>query len=102
MNKTTVITGTTTVPADSPIRSLAMVMGRPVPATDPANPVPSNPDNKLVATPAPKLQLLQYAAAVLKGQDHMLEFFEDVFVSNDARIKKNEQGWILESSEFSS
>jgi hypothetical protein len=79
-----------------------MVFGRPVPATAPVNLVPSNSGSNPVASPAPKLQLLQYAAAVLKGEDHMLEFFDDVFVSNEARIKKNEEGWILESSEFSS
>ena len=38
MNKTTVVTATTTVPAESSLRSLAIVTGTPVPATTPSTP----------------------------------------------------------------
>src|SRR5947208_7803393 len=39
---------------------------------------------------------------VLKGQPNMLELSAPCFVSNNARIKKHEDDWILESSEFAS
>jgi hypothetical protein len=45
---------------------------------------------------------MKYAAAVLKGEPQMLELFAPCFVSNEARIKKHEDVWILESSEFAS
>jgi hypothetical protein len=48
------------------------------------------------------LPAIQYAAAVLKGPPHTLEWIAPCFVSDDARIKKYEEGWILESSEFAS
>ncbi len=97
MNKTTVLTATAIVPAESSARSLKIVTGTPVPATFPSAPAP-----QAVTKPSPTLQPIQYAAAVLKGQPHMLESVAECFVSKNARVRKNEEGWILESSEFTS
>ncbi len=99
MNKTGIITATGTVPAESPARGLEIVAGAPVPATTPSAPAPQagakpNPTR----TPQP----IRYAAAVLKGQPYMLESLAECFVSDDARIRKHEEDWILESSEFTS
>ena len=46
------------------------------------------------------MPVVQYAAAVLKGPPHMLQWIAPCFVSDDARIKKCDEDWILESSEF--
>src|ERR1700730_6557291 len=97
MNKTTVVTATVTVPAESSLRSLEIVTAMPVPAT-----TPSAPARQAVTKPGPTLQPIRYAAAVLKGQPHMLESVAECFVSNEARVRKHEEGWILESSEFTS
>jgi hypothetical protein len=97
MNKTTVVTATTTVPAESSLRSLEIVTGTPVPAT-----TPSAPAQQAVTKPGPTLQPIRYAAAVLKGQADMLESVAECFVSDDVRVRKHEEGWILESSEFTS
>jgi hypothetical protein len=97
MNKTTVVTATVTVPAESSLRRLEFVTGTPVSAT-----TPSPPAQYAVTKPGPILQPIRYAAAVLKGQTHMLESVAECFVSNDARVRKHEEGWILESSEFAS
>lgn len=50
----------------------------------------------------PKPDVIQYAAAVLKGQPDLLEAIAPCFVSDNARIRKHKEGWILESSEFAS
>lgn len=97
MNKTTVVTATVSVPAESPARSLEFTTGTPVPATAPPAPAP-----QAVTKPGPTLQPIRYAAAVLKGQAHMLAYVAECFDSNDARVRKHEEGWILESSEFTS
>ena len=97
MNKTTVVTATVSVPAESSLWSLEIVTGTPVPAAAPPVPAP-----QAVTKPSPILQPVRYAAAVLKGQPHMLESLAECFDSNDARVRKHEEGWILESSEFTS
>jgi hypothetical protein len=97
MNKTTVVTATANVPAESSLRTLEIVTGTPVPATTPSAPAP-----QAVTKPGPTLQPIRYAAAVLKGQPHMLESVAECFVSDYARVRKHEEGWILESSEFTS
>jgi hypothetical protein len=98
MNKTTVVTATVSVPAESSVRSLEFVTGTPVPATT----TPSAPPQQTVTKPGPTLQPIRYAAAVLKGQVNMLESIAVCFVSDDARVRKHEENWILESSEFAS
>ena len=100
MSKTTVVTATVTVPAESPARTLSIV-------TSPvaASPKPTTPSTPLPVTALAKAkptQVIRYAAAVLEGQPDMLEEFALCFVSNNARIKKRGEDWILESSEFSS
>jgi hypothetical protein len=97
MNKKTVVTATVTVPAESPLRGLTFATGTPVPAA-----APSAPAQQAVKKPGPTLQPIRYAAAVLEGQDWMLESVAESFVSKEARIRKHEEGWVLESSEFAS
>jgi hypothetical protein len=60
------------------------------------------PAQQAVAKATPTPQVIQYAAAVLKGQPNLLEAMAQCFVSDNARIRKHEEGWILESSEFAS
>jgi hypothetical protein len=91
-----VVTSTVTIPAQHPARSLSITSDTPVPNTDPPAPA-----QKAVAQENPTpLRPIQYAAAVLKGPHHTLEWLAPCFVSDDARIKKCEEDWILESSEF--
>jgi len=93
-----VVTATVTIPAQHPARSLSIALGTPVPNTD----TPA-PGQQAVAQAGPTpLPAIQYAAAVLKGPPHTLEWIALCFVSDDARIKKYEEGWILESSVFAS
>src|SRR5712692_7174723 len=66
------------------------------------NTATSAPARQAVAKPNPTRQVIRYAAAVLKGQANMLESVAPCFVSNSARIRKHEEGWMLESSEFAS
>jgi hypothetical protein len=97
MSKTAVLSATATVPAESDARSLSIVTGAPIPSTAPSAPV-----QQAVAKATPTPQVIQYAAAVLNGQPDMLESVATCFISDSARIKKHEEGWILESSEFAS
>jgi hypothetical protein len=97
MSKTTHITATTDVPAESSVRGLAIVTGTPVPATTPSVAAPQTGTK-----PTPNLQPVRYAGAVLKGQQHMLESIAECFTSNHATVRKHEEGWILESCEFTS
>src|ERR1035441_1860457 len=97
VSKTSIVSATVTIPARSPARSLSIAMGTPIPSTSPSEPAPL-----AVAKAGRTLPVLRYAAAVLKGQPEMLESVAPCFVSNNARIKKHEEGWILESSEFAS
>jgi hypothetical protein len=66
------------------------------------NTATSAPARQAVAKPNPTRQVIRYAAAVLKGQANMLESVAPCFVSNSARIRKHEEGWMLEWSEFAS
>jgi hypothetical protein len=95
MNKTTNITATANVPAESSVRGLAIVTGTPIPAT-----IRSRPPQQNMTKAAPALQRIRYAAAVLEGQAHMLEFVAECFVGDEARVRKQEEDWILESSKF--
>ena len=97
MSKTAVLSATATVPAESDARSLSIVTGAPIPSTAPSAPV-----QQAVAKATPTPQVIQYAAAVLNGHPDMLESVATCFISDSARIKKHEEGWILESSEFAS
>ena len=97
MNRRAVMSVTATVPAESDVRSFAIVTGSPVPATAPAAPSQQTP-----AKPDLSLPVLRYAAAVLKGQADMLESVAASFDDANVKIRKHEEGWILESSEFAS
>jgi hypothetical protein len=97
VSKTAVVAATVTIPARSNARSISIVTGTPTPST-----TPSAPPQQAVAKATPTLQVIQYAAAVLKGQPGLLEAMAQCFVSDNARIRKHEEGWILESSEFAS
>jgi hypothetical protein len=95
MNKKTVVSVTVTVPAQSTARSLEITTTA-IPST-----ASSAPAQQAAANPkANPSHAIRYAAAVLKGQPDMLESVAPCFVSDNARIKKDEEGWILESSEF--
>jgi hypothetical protein len=91
-----VVTATVTIPARSLARSISVTF-----TPDPSA-VPPTPAQQAVAKANPSPQVIRYAAAVLKGQPDTLEFVASCFISNNARIKKHEEGWILESSEFAS
>ena len=97
MSKTAVLSATATIPARSDARSLSIVTGAPIPRT-----APSTPAQQDVAKATPTLQVIQYAAAVLQGQLDLLEAMAHCFDSDNARIRKHEEGWVLESSEFAS
>jgi hypothetical protein len=93
-----IVTATATVPAQSDARALRIVpTGTPFPST-----APSAPTRQDVAKASPTPQPVRYAAAVLKGQPDMLESIALCFVNDNARIKKHEENWILESSDFAS
>lgn len=89
-----IVTATATVPERSSARSVS-ITATPMPPT-----APSVLPQQAVAKQNPSLQVIRYAAAVLKGQPDMLESFAACFVSNNARIKKFKESWVLESSEF--
>jgi hypothetical protein len=95
VSKTAVVSVTATIPARSDARRLSIDMGTPIPST-----TPSVPANQAVAKATPTPQVIQYAAAVLEGQPNVLEDMAQCFVSDRARIRRHEDGWILESSEF--
>ena len=86
-----------TVPAESTARTLAINTGAPVPVTDPPAPPQQAP-----AKPKLNLPTVRYAAAVLKGQPDMLESVAACFDGDDAKVRKHEEDWILESSAFAS
>ena len=95
MSRTAVLSVTATIPAESDARSLSIVFGAPTPTTE-----PSASPQQTAARVTPALQVIKYAAAVLRGQPDKLDSIAPCFVSDKARIKKHEEGWILESSEF--
>ena len=95
MTKSTVVSATVTVPASSTARSFAITASA-IPSTAPSPPAPQTAAK---TKPTPVL-VIRYAAAVLTGQPDMLEAVAPSFVRDSARIKKDEDGWILESSEF--
>jgi hypothetical protein len=97
MSKTALVSATVTIPAESAARTLSISTGTPVPAT-----APSAPSPQPVAKPNLSLQVIRYAAAVLKGQPNMLESVASCFNGTNTKIRKHEEGWILESSEFAS
>jgi hypothetical protein len=97
----TVVSATATIPAVSTARSL-LIAGRPVPATAPAAPAPQATVKPDTGVPLTSLPPVRYAAAVLEGQPDMLESIAPCFIEDSARIRKHEEGWILESSDFES
>ena len=99
MNKTTVVSATVTIPAESSARSLA-ITGTPLPSTAPS--LPAQPAAAKGKPPEDSSRPVRYAAAVLKGQPDMLERIAPCFVSNNAKIEKHQEDWFLESSEFAS
>jgi hypothetical protein len=101
MSKTSIVSATVTVPAESPARKLS-IAANPITATPNPSTIPSVPAPKPVAVKGKPTRAIRYAAAVLEGQDDMLETAALCFVSNNARIKKQGEDWILESSEFAS
>jgi hypothetical protein len=95
MNKPVVVSATVTVPERSPVRGLSIT------ATPNAPTAPSTPPQQTVEKAKTKPSLvIRYATAVLKGQPDTLESIAPCFDSNTARIKKHEESWVLESSEF--
>ena len=95
MSKMTHITATASVPAESSVRGLEIVTGTQIiSAIAPSDPLTKTPK------PTPVLQRIRYAAAVLEGPDQILEFVAECFVGHDARVRKHESDWILESSTF--
>jgi hypothetical protein len=97
MNRTAVVSATVTIPAESAARALSINTGTPVPSTTPAAPT-----QQTQAKPNLNLRILRYAAAVLKGQPDMLESVAACFDGTNAKIRKHEEDWILESSAFAS
>jgi hypothetical protein len=102
MNNPVLISTTVTVPQSSDVWGLS-ITGTPIPA---ASPKPATPPPVPAQRGVPKRSLpIQYAAAVLKGQDDTLASIAPSFKSDKARIrkqqlKKQEDSWVLESSEF--
>lgn len=99
MSKTSILSATVTVPADSPARKLP-IAANPITATRKPSTVPTVPAAKPAVAKVVPTRAIRYAAAVLEGQDDMLEAAALCFASDDARIKKDGQDWVLESSEF--
>jgi len=97
MSRTAVVSATVTIPAESDARALSIDAGTSVPSTAPAASSPQPP-----AEPNLNLPVLRYAAAVLNGQPDMLESVAACFDGTNAKIRKDEEGWMLESSEFAS
>jgi hypothetical protein len=104
MGKPVIVSTTVTVPFDSPIWGLSMTGTPNPPGTPNPTPPPSALAQQVAATTKPSLAI-RYAAAVLTGQDDMLASIAVCFDSDNARIKKQrikkqEESWVLESSEF--
>jgi hypothetical protein len=98
-----VVTSTTiTVPANSEVWGLSLTCTPNLPGTPKPPSPPSAPTQQTVA----KASLpIQYAGAVLTGQDDVLASIALCFDSDNARIKKQrikkqEDSWVLESSKF--
>jgi len=97
-----VVTSTVTVPGDSEVWGFSLTC-TPIPPGAPKPTVPpSAPAQQAVARASLPIQ---YAGAVLTGQADMLESLALCFDSAGARIKKQrikkqEESWVLESSEF--
>jgi hypothetical protein len=98
MSPIDIVTATATLPEPSATRRVTLT-ATPMPPTAPtapAQPVATKTATNL--TPQP----IRYAAAVLEGGLNIFEWAAPCFASNNARIKKHEETWILESSEFAS
>jgi hypothetical protein len=100
--KPVIVSATVTVPATSEVWGLSVattVNARGTPNSTSASP-PTGP-----AAPKKPSPMITYAAAVLTGQEDVLESIASCFNSDTARVKKRrlkkkEDSWILESSEF--
>jgi hypothetical protein len=101
--KPVIVSATVTVPASSELWGLSVVTTLNPPGT--SNPTrPSSPAQPAVekTTTSP---VIQYAAALLTGQEDVLASIAPCFDSDSVRIKKQrlkekEDSWVLESSEF--
>ncbi|SRR5258706_3133061 len=101
--KPTIVSATVTVPATSELWGLSIATTVNPQGTE--NPTAASPlaqPTVAKTTPSPPIQ---YAAAVLTGQEDVLASVAHCFDSETARIKKQrlkekEDSWILESSEF--
>src|SRR6266403_816499 len=97
--KPAIVSATVTVPATSPLWSLS------IETTETLNRTPaSSPVQPAVAKTTPRPPI-QYAAAVVTGQEDTLVSIAPCFDSDSARINKQrliekEDSWVLESSEF--
>lgn len=103
MSKRVILATTVTVPVSSPIWGLSLT-GTPNPPDTPIPQTPSSSSAQQAAKKKPRL-VIRYAAAVLTGQEDTLASIAPCFDNNRARIKrkrlkKREDSWVLESSEF--
>src|ERR1700758_1836893 len=104
MKKPVIVSNFVTVPASSEVWGINLVVTPMPPGTLPA-PTPQPPSSsaqQAVAKPAPPMK---YAGAVLTGQEDILAFIAHCFDCESARItkhkiKRQEESWVLESSEF--
>jgi hypothetical protein len=97
----TVITSTMTVPGNSEVWGISVVLTPNPPGTKLPAPAPASAQQAAAKASRP----IKYAGAVLTGQDDMLAsialcFDSDYVRIKKQRIKKQEDSWVLESSTF--
>jgi hypothetical protein len=100
LSKNVAVSVTATFPETGPEESLAecfSITGTPnLAAASPALP------QRAAAKPNAKKLVIRHAAAVLTGQSDFLEQVAPCFVSDNAKIRKVGEKWVLESCEFES
>ncbi len=100
VSKRAVVSVTATLPETGPEDSLAesfSITGTPNLAA-PSSELPQS----AAAKPKAKKLVIRHAAAVLTGQSDFLERVAPCFVSDNAKIRKLGEKWVLESCEFES
>src|ERR1039458_8296656 len=96
-----VVASTITVPGNSEVWGFSVAVTPNPPGTPTPTPPPAPAQQAVAKASLP----MQYAGAVLTGQDNMLASIAQCFDSDNARIKKQrikkqEESWVLESSKF--
>jgi hypothetical protein len=101
--KPVIVSATVTVPAASEVWGLSVATTVNAPGTP--NPTAASPPAQPTVAKITPSPVIQYAAAVLTGQEDVLASIAPCFDSDTSRIKKQrlkekEDSWVLESSEF--